>query len=506
MKILSPAISRLARMRMWRIDAWTQNPIAAQREVLQDLVTSAQYTEFGRKYDFSSLYNIRDFKKAVPIHEYDDLKPYINRIMEGEQNLLWNTPINWFAKSSGTTSEKSKFIPVSNESLEDSHFRGAKDVLTLYYNFNPYSDLLTGKGLVIGGSHTVHQINDETHYGDLSAVLLQNSPFWGKWVRTPELSIALLDEWETKIEKLAQHTILENVTSISGVPTWTMVLFRRILEITGKQTISEVWPDLELYLHGGVSFVPYREHFEKLIGKDIHYVEMYNASEGVFAAQDSPDADGMLLFTDHGIFMEFMPLEEYGKPEPRTIGLRDVEIGKNYALVISTNGGLWRYCIGDTIQFTTLAPFRVKVSGRIKHFINAFGEELIVDNTDRAIKLACEQTGAAVNDYTAAPVYFSHDGNGAHEWLIEFEQEPVNMAHFTYELDNALKQVNSDYEAKRHKDIALRAPILHSIKKGSFSSWLKCKGKLGGQHKVPRLSNDRQFLDEILAMIQSPSY
>jgi hypothetical protein len=504
MKLLSPAISRLARMRMWRIEAWMQHPVAAQREVLQDLVTSAQYTEFGRKYDFSSLYNVRDFKKAVPIHEYADLKPYITRIMEGEQNLLWNTPINWFAKSSGTTSDKSKFIPISNESLEDNHFRGAKDVLTLYYQFNPYSDLLTGKGLIIGGSHTVHQINDETHYGDLSAVLLQNSPFWGKWVRTPELSIALMDEWESKIEKLAQHTIHENVTSISGVPTWTMVLFRRILEITGKQTIAEVWPDLELYLHGGVSFVPYREHFEKLIGKPINYLEMYNASEGVFAAQDSPDADGMLLFTDHGIFMEFMPLQEYGKDEPKTIGLSDVELGKNYALVISTNGGLWRYCIGDTVQFTSLNPFRIKVSGRIKHYINAFGEELIVDNTDRAIKLACEQTGAVVNDYTAAPVYFSAEGNGAHEWLIEFEKEPASIDHFSYELDIALKQCNSDYEAKRTKDIALRPPILHSIEKGSFSRWLKLKGKLGGQHKVPRLSNDRKYLDEILCMLETP--
>jgi hypothetical protein len=491
-------------MRMWRIEAWMQHPVAAQREVLQDLVTSAQYTEFGRKYDFSSLYNVRDFKKAVPIHEYADLKPYITRIMEGEQNLLWNTPINWFAKSSGTTSDKSKFIPISNESLEDNHFRGAKDVLTLYYQFNPYSDLLTGKGLIIGGSHTVHQINDETHYGDLSAVLLQNSPFWGKWVRTPELSIALMDEWESKIEKLAQHTIHENVTSISGVPTWTMVLFRRILEITGKQTIAEVWPDLELYLHGGVSFVPYREHFEKLIGKPINYLEMYNASEGVFAAQDSPDADGMLLFTDHGIFMEFMPLQEYGKDEPKTIGLSDVELGKNYALVISTNGGLWRYCIGDTVQFTSLNPFRIKVSGRIKHYINAFGEELIVDNTDRAIKLACEQTGAVVNDYTAAPVYFSAEGNGAHEWLIEFEKEPASIDHFSYELDIALKQCNSDYEAKRTKDIALRPPILHSIEKGSFSRWLKIKGKLGGQHKVPRLSNDRKYLDEILCMLETP--
>lgn len=488
-------------MRMWRIEAWKQNPVAAQREVLQDLVTSAQYTEFGRKYQFSSLYNIRSFKKAIPIHEYDDLKPYIQRLMDGEQNLLWNTPVNWFAKSSGTTSDRSKFIPVSNESLEDCHYKAAKDVLTMYYNYNPYSDLLTGKGLVIGGSHTVSRLNDETHYGDLSAVLLQNTPFWGSWIRTPELSIALMDEWESKIEKLAHHTIQENVTSISGVPTWTLVLFRRILEITGKSCMAEVWPNLELYLHGGVSFVPYREHFEKLIGKPVNFLEMYNASEGFFAAQDTPDSDGMLLFTDHGIFMEFMPLEEYGKPDPQTIGLQDVELGRHYALIISTNGGLWRYCVGDTVQFTSLLPYRVRVSGRIKHFINAFGEELMVENADKAIAIACEQTGAAVTDYTAAPVYFGDYSNGGHEWLIEFEKAPQNLEHFTYELDHALKAINSDYDAKRYKDIALRMPIIHALQKGRFAEWLKDKGKLGGQHKIPRLSNDRKFVDEILRMI-----
>jgi hypothetical protein len=500
MKLLSPAISSLARLRLWRIEGWRNNPIDAQREVLQDLVTSAQYTEFGRKYNFSSLFNLRAFKQAVPIHEYDDLKPYIQRIMNGEQNVLWNTPIHWFAKSSGTTSDKSKFIPVSDESLEDCHYKAAKDVLTLYYNFHPDSDLLTGKGLVIGGSHTVHQLNEETHYGDLSAVLLQNSPFWGHWIRTPELSIALMDEWETKIEKLAQNTISENVTSISGVPTWTLVLFRRILEITGKKTMAEVWPQLELYIHGGVSFVPYKEQFRKLIGKDIHYLEMYNASEGFFAAQDSPDEEGMLLFTDHGIFMEFMPLEEYGKPNPQTIGLQDVEVGKNYALVISTNGGLWRYLLGDTIQFTTLRPYRIKVSGRVKHYINAFGEEVIVDNTDKAIALASEKTGAIVNDYTAAPLYFGEQSNGAHEWLIEFEKEPSSIHEFTVSLDQALKSINSDYEAKRYKDIALRLPVVHSLKKGIFTSWLKTKGKLGGQHKVPRLSNERRYVEEILQL------
>ena len=503
MKLLSPAISRLARLRMWRIESVISDPVAAQREVLQHLVTSAQYTEFGRKYNFSGLFSLKAFKQTVPIHEYEDLKPYIERLMNGEQQLLWNTPIHWFAKSSGTTSDKSKFIPVSEESLEENHYKSAKDVLTLYYNFNPESDLLTGKALVIGGSHNIHQLNEETHYGDLSAVLLQNSPFYGNWVRTPELSIALMDEWESKIQRLAENTIRENVTSISGVPTWTMVLFQKILEMTGRQYIKEVWPNLELYMHGGVSFVPYRDQFQRLIGGDINYLETYNASEGFFAAQDRPDVDGMLLFPDHGIFMEFMPIEEYGKPDPQTIGLTDVEIGRNYALVISTNGGLWRYLIGDTIQFTTRYPFRIKVSGRLKHYINAFGEELIVDNSDKAIAMACIHTGAVVRDYTAGPVYFSDGANGAHEWLIEFDKEPVNLPLFTYELDSALKSLNSDYEAKRHKDIALRMPVVRNLPDGTFNEWLKAKNKLGGQHKVPRLSNDRKYIDEIKRMIDT---
>ena len=500
MKLLSPAISRLARLRLWQIEQWTTDPVAAQREVLQELVTAAQYTDIGRKYNLNRLFNIRTFTSTVPVHEYDDLKPAIQRMMEGEENLLWNTPVKWFAKSSGTTSDKSKFIPISEEILEENHYQGAKDVLTMYYKFHPDSDLLTGKGLVVGGSHQVNQHNEEISYGDLSAVLLQNTPFWGNWLRTPELSIALMDEWEEKIEQLALNTIPENVTSISGVPTWTLVLFKRILELTGKNNMSEVWPNLELYIHGGVSFVPYREQFAKLIGKNINYLEMYNASEGFFAAQDSPDEDGMLLFTQHGIFYEFMPLEEYGKPFPYTVGLNKVELDKQYALIITTSGGLWRYIVGDTIQFTTLNPYRIKVTGRLKHYMNAFGEEVIVDNSDKAIAVACEKTGAIVNDYTAAPVFFNDENNGAHEWLIEFEKEPEDLRLFTYELDTALKNVNSDYEAKRHKDIALRMPFIHSLSKGVFTKWLRNKGKLGGQHKVPRLCNERKYLEEILAL------
>jgi hypothetical protein len=504
MKILSPAISRLARLRQGRIDAWVNEPIAAQREILQDLITHGQYTEFGRKHGLKEIFTIRNFKQAVPIQDYEDLKPYIHRLMEGEEQLLWNTPVSWFAKSSGTTSDKSKFIPITDESLEDCHFQAAKDFLTLYYNINNNSDLLTGKSLVIGGSHQISKINEEIQYGDLSAVLLQNTPFWGQWIRTPELSIALMDEWEGKIESLALSTIDENVTSIAGVPTWTMVLIKRILEITGKANLKEVWPNLELYGHGGVSFTPYREQFKKLIGPGVTYLDIYNASEGFFAAQNDPDQEGMLLFLAHGIFYEFMPVEEYGKADPKTIGLGEVEIGKNYALVISTNGGLWRYLVGDTIQFVSVFPFKIKVSGRLKQYINAFGEEVIADNADKAIAIACEKTGLIVNDYTAAPIYFGDDAKGAHEWLIEFDSAPENVDAFAYELDCALKSVNSDYEAKRYKDIALIMPLVHSLEKNIFHEWLRRKGKLGGQHKVPRLSNDRKYVDEILLLIHEP--
>jgi len=474
MKLLSPAISRLALLRIAHIERWVANPVATQREVLQDLVTHGQYTSFGRKYGFNEIFNIRKFKEAVPISEYEDLKPFIDRLFEGEEQVLWNTPVQWFAKSSGTTSDKSKFIPITEESLEDCHYQAAKDVLALYYKFNNDSDLLTGKGLVIGGSHQISKINDEISVGDLSAVLLQNTP----------------------------STILENVTSISGVPTWTLLLIKRILEITGKQTLKEVWPSLELYIHGGVSFTPYKEQFQKLIGPGCTYLEMYNASEGFFAAQDDPSVEGMLLFLDHGIFYEFMPTEEYGKEKPRTIGLDKVELDKNYALVISTNGGLWRYLVGDTVKFTSLTPYRIVVTGRLKQFINAFGEEVMVDNTDKAIAAAAASTGLVVKDYTAAPIYFGDQNQGAHEWLIEFENTPENLAAFTLALDQHLKSLNSDYEAKRYKDIALGLPKVTALPEGLFHTWLKNKGKLGGQHKVPRLSNDRKYIDELLLLLQ----
>ena len=497
MKIFSPALSRLVRLRYWRIEHWVKHPVAAQREVLQDLITHGQYTQIGRKYQFSSVFNIRKFKEVVPIQEYEDIKPYIDEVMQGEADVLWNTPIAWFAKSSGTTSDKSKFIPLSQESIEDNHFQGSKDVLSIYYNAFPDSDLLTGKMLIVGGSHQVHPIKEDIQYGDLSAVLLQNAPIWSGLIRVPELSIALMDEWESKIEMLAQSTIQEPVASIAGVPTWTLVLLKRILQITGKKTIKEVWPDFELYIHGGVSFTPYQAEFKKIIGGDCNYLEIYNASEGFLAAQDRLNEEGMLLFLDHGIFYEFMPVEAYGKENPITIGLDKVELGKNYAIVISTNGGLWRYLVGDTVQFVTLNPFRIKVSGRLKQYINAFGEELIADNSDKAISLTCASLNLVMKEYTAAPIFMSDKGAGAHEWLIEFEHAPSDMHAFAVELDKNLQSVNSDYEAKRYKDIALGLPQITAVKKDCFHEWLKRKGKLGGQHKVPRLSNERKFLEEL---------
>jgi hypothetical protein len=500
--IISPAFRGYIKLRQSAIDNFMHNPIDTQQQVFNDLIGSAQFTEYGKKYRFEEINNIAEFQKNVPINDYETLKPYIQRILEGTQNVLWPSPIKWFAKSSGTTSDKSKFIPVSKESLDNTHFRAGKDVLALYLRENPASNLTNGKCLILGGSHQVNQLNAASFFGDLSAVTLQNMPFAGQLFRLPELSIALMTEWEEKIDRMAHSTINENVTYIAGVPTWTIVLIKRIFEITGKNSLLDIWPNLELYIHGGVNFTPYRRQFEQLIpSPNMHYRETYNASEGFFAAQDREDEEGMLLFLNHGIFYEFMPMEEYGKEHPRTLTLKEVELYKNYAIVVSTNGGLWRYLVGDTVQFTCLSPFRIKVTGRLKHFINAFGEELIVDNADNAIAIACAETGAVVADYSAAPVYMTGEDNGAHEWIIEFDYLPVPLEQFTNLLDKSLQAINSDYEAKRYKDMALRMPVVHRMPKDGFQHWLKDKGKLGGQHKVPRLSNERTYIEEMLPYV-----
>jgi GH3 auxin-responsive promoter len=499
MSIISPAFKGLIKLRQSAIANFMLNPVDTQLQVFNHLIGSGQFTEYGKKYGFDTIDSIADFQRRVPINDYDSLKPYIQRIFEGNQNVLWPSPIKWFAKSSGTTGDKSKFIPVSTECLDDTHFRSSKDIMALYLKEFPQSSVTSGKCLILGGSHQVNQQNAASFFGDISAVMLQNMPFAAQIFRTPELSIALMHEWEAKIERMAHTTINENVTYIGGVPTWTIVLIKRIFEITGTQNLLDIWPNLELYIHGGVNFTPYRRQFEQFIpSPNMHYRESYNASEGFFAGQDREDEEGMLLFLNHGIFYEFMPMSEYGSPQPRTLTLKEVELYKNYALVISTNAGLWRYVVGDTIQFTSLKPFRIKVTGRLKHFINAFGEEVIVDNADNAIAIACTQTGAIVNDYSAAPVYMTDATNGTHEWIIEFEYLPVPLEVFTSMLDKSLQAINSDYEAKRYKDMALRMPIVHQMPKDGFKKWLKDKGKLGGQHKVPRLSNDRTFLDEML--------
>jgi len=498
MSIISPAITGYLKLRQSVIDNFMLNPIDSQRQVFHDLIGSAQFTEYGKKYGFDQINSIADFQRQVPVNNYESLKPYIQRILEGNQNILWPSDINWFAKSSGTTSDKSKFIPVSKEALDDNHYKSGKDVIALYLSQYPESKLMSGKCLMMGGSHQINQLNAESFYGDLSAVMIQNMPLSGSMMRLPELSIALMDEWEQKIEAIAQSTIHENVTFITGVPTWTIVLIKRILEITGAKSLLEVWPNLELYIHGGVSFKPYKQQFRQYIPSDkMRYLETYNASEGFFAAQDQEE-EGMLLFLNHGIFYEFIPMDEFHKEKPKTLTLKEVKLNTNYAIVISTNSGLWRYVIGDTVRFTSLSPYRIQVSGRTKFYLNAFGEEVIVDNADYAIAKACEMTGAEVLDYSAAPVYMTGESNGAHEWIIEFDKLPCALAEFTAMMDKALQSINSDYEAKRHKDIALRMPIVHIMPKGGFAAWLKEKNKLGGQHKVPRLSNDRRQLEEML--------
>jgi hypothetical protein len=419
--------------------------------------------------------------------------------MKGEQRLLWPTEVRWFAKSSGTTASKSKFIPVSQEALEECHFKGGKDLLAIYCSNHPDTKLFSGKLLSMGGSHQLSGFSNETFYGDLSAILIQNLPFWIELFRTPDISIALMDEWEAKIKRMAETTMLEDVTNISGVPSWTLVLMHKILELTGKKNITEVWPNLELFIHGAVSFEPYRSQFESLIpSPGMHYYETYNASEGFFGIQDLPSGREMLLMLDYGIFYEFIPMSQWNSEHPDTLTLDQVKTGENYAVVISTNAGLWRYKIGDTISFTSLKPFRFRITGRTAHFINAFGEELIVENADRAIATACNKSGCLVRDYTACPVYISGKNAGAHEWLIEFELPPADIVAFTTLLDAELKNVNSDYEAKRYHDMALREPIVRVMPENTFYNWLKSKGKVGGQHKVPRLSNDRVIVEEIL--------
>ncbi len=501
MPLLNSIVSWVSIKRLNQIELFKKYPLEVQNETLLKLIYSAKNTEWGKKYNYLSISNYEQFKQNVPINTYEKLKPWVDRLRKGETNILWNTDIKWFAKSSGTTSSRSKYIPVSNDALESCHLRGGKDVIALYTKFFPGKNLLNGKALTIGGSQQINKYNNELFYGDLSAVLINNLPFWTNFITTPDKSIALLDEWEKKIELMAVNTINENVKNISGVPSWTMVLIKKIFEITGKNNLLDIWPNIELFVHGGVSFIPYREQFKKMIpSKEMNYMETYNASEGFFAIQDNPNSDDMLLMLDYGIFYEFVPINEIYKEQPKSYNLEEVEIGKNYAIIITTNGGLWRYMIGDTVKFTSKYPFKIKITGRTKHFINAFGEELIIDNAQEALRVACKRTNAAIREFTAAPIYMAKNQKGGHEWLIEFSKLPNNIEHFNEILDTTLKSVNSDYEAKRYKNISLDFPKIQIAKEGVFYKWLKIKGKLGGQHKIPRLSNQRTHIDELLEL------
>jgi hypothetical protein len=498
MPILPSIITRLNSKRMQQIDLFRNHPFEIQQDILKKLLDRAKGTEWGQTHDFTSIENVTVFQERLPIQTYDDLKPLIQRLRDGEKNIFWPGEIKWFAKSSGTTSDKSKFIPVTREALEDCHFRGGKDVLILYAANFPETKIFQGKGLTLGGTTQINNFSNESFYGDLSAILIENTPVWVDLIRTPSRKIALLDEWEEKLDKITKATVKENVTNIAGVPSWNLVLLKHILNFTGKKHLLEIWPNLELFTHGGVSFVPYREQFRKIIPSDrMNYMEVYNASEGFFSIQDDPTSDDMLLMLDLGIFYEFIPLEEMDKDNPTVLSVADLEKDRNYAIVISTNGGLWRYVIGDTVMFTSLYPHKIKITGRTKHFINAFGEEVIIDNATMALQKACKKTGAVINEYTAGPIYMKDDQKGSHEWLIEFETPPSDIELFTNELDQALMSINSDYEAKRYKNITLDKPVVRSMKPGVFYQWFTKNKKLGGQNKVPRLANDRRYLDEV---------
>lgn len=489
--------------RMDRVEFFRQNPEEVQQDVLFQLLDKATDTEWGQRYDFESIHTYNDFKNRLPIHTYEQIEPEIERAKRGEENIMWPGEIKFFAKSSGTTNAKSKFIPVSQEALEECHFNAGRDMLSCYFELYPESQLFKGLSLRLGGSTEMIQGGNGSYYGDLSAILIKNFPTWVQWQSTPANEIALLGEWEEKIERIARATLNENVTSLAGVPSWMNVLAHKILEITGKSNLCEVWPEMEVYMHGGVSFDPYRAQFKKLFpSPKVHYLETYNASEGFFGFQDLAEPGEMLLLLDYGIFYEFVPIQHLHDPSNYCIPLADVEVGVNYAMIISTNSGLWRYMIGDTIAFTSKKPYRIRITGRTKHFINAFGEELIVENAERALKAAADATQAHIMDYTAAPIYMENSSAGAHEWLIEFKQAPNNLNHFVEVLDATLKQLNSDYEAKRHKNMTLSEPKVHILPEGTFYKWLKSKGKLGGQNKVPRLSNSREILEEVLLLAQ----
>jgi hypothetical protein len=495
--IINSIASWVLKQRIHQIELFLKYPNEVQEELLMNLIRRAENTVIGAQYDFSSITSYTTFSERVPVATYEDLQPLIERTRQGEQNVFWDAPIKWFAKSSGTTNAKSKFIPVSNDALEDCHYKGSKDLLCLYLNNNEDSDMFLGKSLRLGGSSQIYE-DKETLFGDLSAILIENMPIWAEFSSTPSNKISLMSEWEQKLTAIINETKNENVTSFAGVPSWMLVLMNRMLEETGKGNLLEVWPNLEVYFHGGVSFEPYREQYQKLLPKsDFKYYEIYNASEGFFAIQDLNDSSDLLLMLDYGIFYEFIPMDTFGTPNQKVIRLAEVELFKNYAVVITTNSGLWRYLIGDTVRFTSLNPYRIRVSGRTKHHINVFGEELMVENTDQAIAKACQLTHTEVIEYTVAPIFMDGKEKGAHEWMIEFKKNPNDIDQFRTILDQTLQSLNSDYEAKRYNNMTLNPLVINLARPQLFYDWLKERDKLGGQHKIPRLSNQREYLEQL---------
>ena len=487
--------------RQKEIERYDKEAEALQMEVLHYLMSNAKHTEYGRKYSFGAVGSYSDYASHVPVNTYEELKGYIDRMRHGECDLLWKGSVKWYAKSSGTTNDKSKFIPVSHDGLQHVHYAGGKDAVALYLRNNPDSRLFDGKSLILGGSHSPNYGVADSLVGALSAILIENINPLANLVRVPKKATALLSDFEIKRDRIARETINKNVTNISGVPSWMLSVLTRVMELTGKKHLEEVWPNLEVFFHGGVAFTPYRKQYEQLItSPNMHYMETYNASEGFFGLQDDPADKSMLLMIDYGVFYEFIPMDEFDKENPTVVPLWGVETNKNYAMLISTSCGLWRYVIGDTVSFTSTNPYKFVITGRTKHFINAFGEELIVDNAEKGLAYACEQTGAEVLEYTAAPVFMDDNAKCRHQWLIEFSKEPADLDKFTELLDKKLQEINSDYEAKRYKNITLQHLEIVKARKDLFNDWLKSKGKLGGQHKVPRLSNSRKHIDELLKM------
>lgn len=487
--------------RLKEIEQYTSHAGELQQLVLQRLVRTAANTEWGKKHDYASIRTYEDFKKRLPIQTYEEVKPYVTRLRAGEQNLLWPSEIRWFAKSSGTTNDKSKFLPVSRESLHDTHYKGGRDAVAIYLGQNPESRFFSGKGLILGGSHAPNLNTNHSLVGDLSAILIENINPLVNFVRVPSKQTALMEHFEPKMEAIARETIHANVSNLSGVPSWMLVLIKHILEKTGKQSLEEIWPNLEVFFHGGIAFTPYRSQYEHIIKSDrMHYMETYNASEGFFGIQNDPEDKSMLLMLDYDVFYEFLPMDEFDSENPNIVPLEGVETGKNYAMLISTSCGLWRYMIGDTVKFTSVRPYKFVITGRTKYFINAFGEELIQDNAEKGLAYACQQTGAEVKEYTAAPVFMDANAKCRHQWLIEFAKKPEDISEFADILDRQLQAINSDYEAKRFHDITLQPLEVVVAREGQFDDWLRSKGKLGGQHKIPRLSNNRKTIEEIMAV------